>query len=367
MNREVIQSLAFAIPALCALACMAFVLIDAFHPDKNRQERRLRLFIALTFAVAALYWTGLMLQVSFPRAFVHCQPAFIFTLMMNQVLIYHFVHTVTSVRSRDRFSLLHIALPVALTAFMAVSDSIIPFERRIAILYNADDNILNRWYEAIYRMPRVVFVLYHTFYPALGLLRIRRYRHVIVNYSANTQRSSLNWLRITQLLTLLTIPVPLAGLLLKIEIFNNFRLSMPGVLPTFFVYPILCYNLLSDNFERMKHDDERAPVKSPVIDPKRFDKYLKDKRPYMNSKIHITDMATALYTNNKYVSTYINSTYGMSFSRFINRCRLEELERLRRSPQMAGRGNMELVLMAGFSNYRSYLRVKKEEDRENRL
>mgnify|MGYP006886386467 CR=1 FL=1 len=37
--------------------------------------------------------------------------------------------------------------------------------------------------------------------------------------------------------------------------------------------------------------------------------------------------------------------------------------RLRVSPANAGKTNMELVLMAGFSGYRNYLRVKKEEDR----
>ncbi|MFR1292096.1 MAG: hypothetical protein ACLSB7_07775 [Parabacteroides distasonis] len=39
------------------------------------------------------------------------------------------------------------------------------------------------------------------------------------------------------------------------------------------------------------------------------------------------------------------------------------LDRLRVSPANAGKTNMELVLMAGFSGYRNYLRVKKEEDR----
>jgi len=214
-------------------------------------------------------------------------------------------------------------------------------------------------------------------YPVLGLLRIRRYRRVIVDYSADTQRTSLNWLYIMQLLFLITIPVPLAGLLLHIEVFSNFWISMQGVLPTFFIFPILCYNLLSGNYEIMTHDNEPLPdpssdneplpCLSPVINPKRFDKYLKDKRPYMNPRLCMTDIAATLHTNNKYVSTYINRTYGMNFSRFINRCRLEELDRLRQSPQMNDRSNMELVLMAGFSNYRSYLRAKKEEDRERVL
>ena len=52
----------------------------------------------------------------------------------------------------------------------------------------------------------------------------------------------------------------------------------------------------------------------------------------------------------------------MNFCRLINRCRLMALDRLRVSPANAGKTNMELVLMAGFSGYRNYLRVKKEED-----
>jgi hypothetical protein len=57
----------------------------------------------------------------------------------------------------------------------------------------------------------------------------------------------------------------------------------------------------------------------------------------------------------------------MNFSRFINRCRLKELNRLRLSPDHKENTNMELVLMAGFSSYRSYLRVKNEEDRASVL
>jgi AraC-like DNA-binding protein len=87
----------------------------------------------------------------------------------------------------------------------------------------------------------------------------------------------------------------------------------------------------------------------------------------MNHRIHVSDFASALHTNIKYVSAFINSFYGMNFSRFINRCRLNELDRLRKAPQMKNRDNMELILMAGFSSYRSYLRAKKVEDKEHVL
>jgi AraC-like DNA-binding protein len=377
MQREIIQSLAFSVPAMCALTCMAVMFIDVFHPGKNRQERQLRLFLMLTFAVATLCWTGLILQVAVHRAFVHYHPIFFFSLMMDQVLIFRFVHLITSVRKHDRFHFLHFAVPVLLTILMLGCIPVIPYEKRLAILYDTGGDFENLLYFVLNKISGVVFVCYNILYPILGLARIRRYRLVIVNYSADTQRTSLNWLFIMQLLTLITIPVPLAGMLLNIEVFSNFWLSMQGVLPTFFVYPILCYNLLSDNYELMKPDDESlpnyltgdesCPGKLPVIDSKRFDKYLKDKQPYMNPKIHVTDFASALNTNNKYVSAYINSTYGMNFSRFINRCRLNELDRLRKSLQMKNRDNIELILMAGFNNYRSYLRAKKAQDRERLL
>ena len=367
MSQEIIQALAFSIPATCALTCMGVVLMDVFHPDKNRQARQLRLFLMLTYAVAALCWTGLIFQVAIPKAFVHYQPLFFFTLMMDQVLIYRFVHIITSVRERDRFNLLHFIVPVALTTLLTISMLVIPFEQRQTILYNAGVGMGNWWYGVLNHLSGVVFIVFNTFYPILGLRRIWRYRREIVNYSADTQRTSLNWLFIMQLLTLITIPIPLAGMLLNMEVFNNTWSSMQGVLPTFFVYPILCYNLLSDNYEIMKLGDESPSDKLPAIDPKRFDKYLKDKQPYLNQRIHISDFASALYSNSKYVSVYINNTYGMNFNRFINHCRLTELDRLRKSPQMKNRDNMELILMTGFSNYRSYLRAKEAQDKERVL
>ncbi|MDR0506886.1 MAG: AraC family transcriptional regulator, partial [Dysgonamonadaceae bacterium] len=99
------------------------------------------------------------------------------------------------------------------------------------------------------------------------------------------------------------------------------------------------------------------------IDPEHFARYLLEKKPFLNPQLRITDMAVDLCSNRNYVSAFINREYGMNFSRLINRCRLKELKRLRLSPEHADSTNMELVLAAGFSSYRSYLRVKSREDK----
>lgn len=100
-----------------------------------------------------------------------------------------------------------------------------------------------------------------------------------------------------------------------------------------------------------------------MVTRKHFERYLRDKKPYLNPNLRITELAAGLNTNRTYISSFIKKEYGMNFCRFINRCRLQELDRLRLQPSNAKKTNIDLVLMAGFSNYRSYLRVKKEEDR----
>ncbi len=70
-----------------------------------------------------------------------------------------------------------------------------------------------------------------------------------------------------------------------------------------------------------------------------------------------------LNTNRTYLSNFINREYGMNFSRWINRLRLQELERIRFDPTCRKLSGMELVVQAGVSNYRAYARVKKAEDR----
>jgi AraC-like DNA-binding protein len=360
MSEKLIQSLAFSAPLVCALVCLAMLLLNILYAKKSREEKQLRLFLSLTFAVAALCWTGLVLQVASPKAFVRYSSVFTLTLMLDQILIYRFVHIITATKQNDRFSRLHFVLPVLLTAVSLVTDLTVPFDEQEAVIYGGGDN---RWFAALYSFTGIIFIVYNSLYPIFSIIRIRPYRRSIADYSADVQRTSLNWLVIMQSLTLLTIPVPLAGLLLGIDVFSNFYFSMQGVLPTFFIYPILCYNLLLDNYVIIEPDGENPANSASEIDPKRFARYLHDKKPYLNPHLRITDVAADLHTNRNYASAFINREYGMNFSRFINRCRLKELDRLRLLPGRAENSNLELVLMAGFSSYRSYLRVKSEEDK----
>lgn len=366
--QELVEAFAFSTPVVCAVGCMLMMLMDARTCKRNRQERRLRLFLALTFLVTALGWLGMVLYAVSPGGFVHYHTVFLLALMLDQVMFYRLVAILTDTGRSRPFNRLHVAIPLVITAVSAVSDLLVPAEKQMAVVYGGASLTADTWFGIVYILTSIVFIVYNTLYPLLSLRNIGRYRRFVVDYSSEAQRTSLDWLFGIQVLILVCVPVPLAGVLLGIDTFASPWFVWLGALPYFAYYLILCYNMLDGNYliiqpEPADGNEEDATQKETAIDRRQFERYLREKKPHLDPKLRITDLAAGLNTNRNYLSALINREYGMNFSRFVNRCRLQELDRLRLSPRYSGKSNMELVLMAGFGNYRNYLRVKKEEDR----
>ena len=363
MSKELIQAYVFTAPVVCLLVCLGLLLLDHTTMQLTREEKRLRRFLSLAFGIVVLLWVGLVFKEVFHRVFAYYFTVFLFSMMVNQVLIYRFVFTITAISEHDRFGRFHYVLPVLLTVASAVTDLTVAVQHKEAVIYG--DSGGTTWFAVLYVLTGCVALFYYSFYPAIGFLRVRRYRRHIGDYSADVQRTSLNWLVVMQLLTLIIIPVPFAGLLLNMGDLVNLFFVIPGVLLAFCVYPVLCFNLLSDNYVIMTSDDNNQPNddNADKLDPKRFTHYLRTHKPYLNPQLRITHVAADLCTNRNYLSFFINREYGMSFSRLINSYRLKELHRLRISHDHRARSNAEIVLMSGFSCYRSYLRAKKMEDK----
>ena len=340
ISMKLIEAFAFTAPIVSALVCMVMMLMNAFRHKHNAQERKLRLFLALTYLTTSLGWLGMVFYSVSPRIFTYYYTVFLLTLMFDQVLIYRFVSVITSTGERRRLNRLHLIVPLFFTAVSVAGDFTV-----------------------------VIFIVYNTLYPVLNLRNIRRYRQFVVNYSSDAYHTSLGWLANVQILILITVPLPFAALLTGVSSVAFCYLAWLGALPYFVNYLILCYNLLNDNYlsippEDMAEDTAAdAEGKSMLLDRKYFERYLRDCKPYLDPKLRITDMAEELKTNRTYLSGFINREYGMNFSRLINRLRLQELDRLRLFARYSDSDNMKLVLKAGFRNYRNYLRVKKEEDR----
>jgi len=96
------------------------------------------------------------------------------------------------------------------------------------------------------------------------------------------------------------------------------------------------------------------------IDKKVFEAYISKHKPYRNPELKIYDLVDPLQSNRTYISKFINNTYRMSFSSYMNLCRLQEVEKLMELPANKDKSPGVLISQAGFSNYRNYLRVKKQ-------
>ncbi|WP_373155495.1 helix-turn-helix domain-containing protein [Bacteroides cellulosilyticus] len=367
---ELVEAFAFSTPVLCAVCCMLMMLMDARTCKRNRQERRLRLYLAFIYLVTALGWLGMVLYVVSPEGYISYHTVFLLTLMLDQVMFYRLVAILTGTGSPRPFNRLHIVVPFVITALSLGCDLLVPAGKQMTAVYSGADPTPGAWSGAVYMLTSVVFIVYNTLYPLLSLRNIRRYGRFVVDYSSDAGRTSLDWLFFMQLLILICVPVPFAGLLLGIDTFASPWFVWLGALPYFAYYIILCYNMLDGNYLIIQPDpanEAATPDKETAIDRRQFERYLRDKKPHLDPKLRITDLATGLNTNRSCLSSFINREYGMNFSRLINRLRLQELERLRLSPRHTEKSNMELVLKAGFGSYRNYLRVKKEEDRKSLL
>lgn len=366
MDMSLIEALAFTAPIVCALICMIMMLMDAKARKYNVQEKNLRVFLAMTYLVTSLGWLGMVFYAVSPRIFAYYYTLFLLTLMLDQVMIYRFVSVITGTGKQHTFNRLHWVIPLFFTAISVISDMTVPVEQQRAVIFLEDSfDGPHTWFRVMYGLTTLIFIVYNTFYPILNLRNIRRYRRFIVNYSSDAYTTSLGWLAVIQVLILVTVPLPLAGLLSGVSPFTFSYFAWLGALPYFVNYLILCYNLLNDNYLIIQPGDteEEVSAKNATFDLKNFERYLREKKPYLDPNLRITDLARRLNTNRSYISTFINKEFNMNFCRLINRYRLQELERLRLLPSNSDKTNIELVLMAGFSNYRSYLRVKKEEDR----
>ncbi len=364
-SSHLIQIIGFAAPLFSALVSCGLCL--SFYLSRNGEGRQKHiLLMVFTFLAAALCWLAPLLLIVVPSLFVRLNPLFFLALMLNQVLLYHFVFIITGMQHRRRFSPLNYIIPVFVTVAVLVWSAWVPYDVLLEIA--CYDGFIHPDYpvsSALFFSSILVFCIYNILYTVLGFYRVGQYRRHVADFSADAERTSLRWLYAFMWLVLSNIPLPLAALFVDKDMILGSNPAVACALLPIVQYMLIVYNVISGNYviiPPVSGSEDSPEAKTAKLSRKRFEVYIHACKPYLDPGLTITDLAVGLHTNRTYLSNFINREYGMNFSRYINRLRLEELDRLRTSSQSMERSNVELVLQAGFSNYRSYVRVKGEED-----
>jgi len=114
-------------------------------------------------------------------------------------------------------------------------------------------------------------------------------------------------------------------------------------------------NFQKSRYKSYKNKKIRVSI---TIDRSEFENYFRLKKPYLNSNLKIDDLVDTFNACKSVISSYVNTTYGMSFSWYVNWWRLKEMDKLMALKSNKGKDVKDLALKAGFGSYRSYMRAK---------
>ena len=368
----------FAAPVISGAIYLIIVSLFLTQNRGRQPERKLALLLMMELCTYALGWCGMIIYTVDSVLYMYIEVPFRFCILCAPVITYHLVFTLTRTGVKERFNPVNYIIPAIIALVLLVWSRFVPDSVRLSIIESRGESPAGyEVYTFMATMNRRLFPLYSILYSVLGLRRIIRFKQALANYSADEGRSSIGWLRMLICITLATIPMASTPALLGVGRMFGSIITLLAALPVMFKDLLLVYNIIAQNYVTIEHfdEDEQAVENgehSPIMQENglttgKLDSFMSKRKPYLNPKLRIVDLAQGLNTNRTYLSGFINREYGMNFSRYINRYRLQELEKLRVAPAYSGMSGMELVQKAGFSNFRGYLRAKKLEDMETTL
>lgn len=337
--------------------------------------RKPLLLAVIAYMASTFGWLCIIFYMTMPEIFVFLNSFLLLAFTFIHVIYYHFIFEMTRIEKKEKFSLIHYFFPAFLSLCMLIWSLFIPFD--VQVSFTQFDDVYREKYKLyylFYSSKPMLFFIWNIIYALFGLRRIIQFRKIVVNYSADEQRTSLTWLYQFLLAMLAAFPLAIIAISLPEGKDLPFWILIVFMIILIFKDIIFAHNVLLDNFVVMRPDADdqqdneinentSATIKREEI--KRLEIYIYKHKPYLNPKLKITDMTRELATNRTSLSLLINRTYGMNFSRYINRFRLEEFEKMRSNSLYEDLSELDQVLKAGFSDYRGYKRVKQREDTFN--
>ncbi|MET3529220.1 AraC-like DNA-binding protein [Chryseobacterium flavum] len=332
----------------------------------DKYVRRVIVLLIWGYVMEMIYITTIFFYNFDQEAFIQTKPFNFLSMLVLPVMFYHLVFKLTRLRTSEEFTLWHYAAPYALAAAYGIWFMLMPEEIR----RNTNDKTF-QWgtgYEGFVIFDYARFYIRITLsliYTYLSIRRVILYRKEIVQYSSNFEVASLRWLYQIFGALFLVIPFPLLYYFIDNEAYTRFiGLIIPNLF-LLFLNVILCYHIFRQNFILLTEDiiadrlAEQEKGSREMLNHETVSRYMIQEKPYLDPNLKITDLITVFGTNRTYLSSFINTTYGLNFSMYINRFRLEEFERLKKLPEYENAEDEELVYLSGFRSFQSLKRSEK--------
>ena len=366
---ELAYIILFSVPAYTALIC-GLLMVRMSQLKESPFERGELIQAIVLYLISMLVWLSFIVYTVLPEIYVMLNSFLFLACLLVYAVSYRFVFEVTKVNQSEKFPKIHYLFPLSGFIVMQVWSFFVPWEVRLSLVRSGGIMVEGyQWYSIFFDSNILLLLCMNLTYTLLGLRRIVRYRKVVVNFSADEYRGSVGWLYqfIYTSLAMFVVEVCIFMFSINMRV-PIWLLPIPAVFAVF-KYVILTHNVLLENFVIIKTD----PVDSPnteysgdtlgqALKIRHLEAYMHKNKPYLNPKLKITEVVRELNTNRTTLSLLINRTYGMNFCRYVNRFRLKEFEEIKSNPKNVNLSKQELVIKAGFSDYRGYRRVKQHEE-----
>ncbi len=210
-------------------------------------------------------------------------------------------------------------------------------------------------------------------YSALNILQFIIY-NILIARSIRKQRSTkakksqrfgVSWMNIL-LITLNTIVGMYIVLYLSFIYTTEFQPILIVIFITLMVTTIYLtgYHLVKNPFyfSTYKASYEKSPLKSETVKDldERLNMLLTDQKPFLNSDIKLTEVASQLDVSPHQLSQFINQSKEISFTELINSFRIKHAAELLKIDSSKGQTILAIALESGFSNQANFIKVFKE-------
>ncbi len=292
IDHELGRAIAFSLPSVCAIVCLALTALDVGRA-KHPVLRRIYCRMIETYSIVALVWLGLVLHAIAHEAFVWFIPLFVPLIMVGYVFFYRLICVITDTgekaHCRSVSGAVYFIAPVFAAIVLLVRMLTVSPEAHIETIYHGHGGLI---------LPclMVICLTYSLLCLILGVIELKRYRNRMKGRAANSHRTALIRLFWAAICEIVVLPVPILGLLLGFRPFIDGGLVwIVAVLPSFTIYLVLCGNILSDNYMIVESDsceDHSSDGKSRPS-RRRIEQYMETVKPYLDPAFRISRRSRA--------------------------------------------------------------------------
>lgn len=356
---DLIMLLSFGAPFFISLISVGMMAAQSRNKGNKTERKLLNLTLGYFLCMAVSSLTVIFFVYDY-NLYIYSSSFSFLSLVLSVVFFYHIIYVLTSDNPLSNPSVIHYAIPILLTIIHFGWSLLVPYSVQYDIVaYRTLDWENYKWFCIYYTSKLWVYAAYNVVYSILIFRRMPSYRNYVQNYSADEDKSSLHWIYTIIFLCLIIIPISYTTFLLQGEIRYIHKLLAIFVNILYIIeIVIMQYNMFMRNYVIIYEENCSNNTRPVNINKEKFEKYMEEQKPYLNPSLKITDITYEFNTCRSYLSSFINSTYGMNFSRYINSLRIQEFEKLKRDQANKNYSNAELAIKAGF-NYRSYIRFRK--------